>query len=55
MLSPAVIEELSARGPTVRVLGPLAGPCSPGVIVRDPTGLLLWGSDPRRDGGAAPM
>ena len=50
---PAVIEELRARGHTVRVLGPLDGPCSAEVIVRDPSGLLLCGSDPRRDGWAA--
>ncbi len=48
-----VVEELRARGHTVRVLGPLDGPCSAEAIVRDPTGLLLCGSDPRRDGWAA--
>ena len=42
-----------ARGHTVRVLGPLDGPCSAEVIVRDATGLLLCGSAPRRDGWAA--
>ena len=52
---PPVIEELRARGHNVRVLGPLDGPCSAEVIVRDPSGLLLCGSDPRRDGWAAAM
>lgn len=48
-----VIDELRARGHNVRVLGPLAGPCSAEIILRDPaTGLLLAGSDPRRDGYA---
>jgi len=50
---PAVIEELRARGHQVRVLDPLDGPCSAEVIVRDASGLLLCGSDPRRDGWAA--
>jgi gamma-glutamyltranspeptidase/glutathione hydrolase len=48
-----VIDELRARGHRVSVLGPLDGPCSAEVIVRDPTGLLMCGSDPRRDGWAA--
>ena len=50
---PAVIEDLRARGHNVRLLGPLSGPCSAEIILRDPgTGLLLAGSDPRRDGYA---
>lgn len=49
----AVFDDLRARGHQVSVLGPLDGPCSAAVIARDPTGLLLCGSDPRRDGWAA--
>jgi gamma-glutamyltranspeptidase len=48
-----VIDDLRARGHNVRLLGPLAGPCSAETILRDPSsGLLLAGSDPRRDGYA---
>ncbi|MFN8556970.1 MAG: gamma-glutamyltransferase [Dehalococcoidia bacterium] len=50
---PAVIDGLRARGHAVRVVGPLDGPCSAEIIARDATGLLLCGSDPRRDGWAA--
>lgn len=48
-----VIEELRRRGHTIRVLGALDGPCSAEAIVRTEDGLLLCGSDPRRDGWAA--
>ena len=48
-----VRDELAARGHRVAVLGDLDGPCSLAIIRRDPaTGLLLAGSDPRRDGWA---
>lgn len=51
--APEVIADLRERGHNVRVLGALEGPCSAEVIVRDPeTGLLMAGSDPRRDGYA---
>ena len=50
-----VIAELRARGHNVRLLGGLDGPCSAEVIVRDPSGLLLCGSDPRRHGWAAAL
>ena len=46
-------EELARRGHPVVLLGDLDGPCSVEVIRRDPaTGMLLAGSDPRRDGWA---
>jgi gamma-glutamyltranspeptidase / glutathione hydrolase len=49
----AVREELAARGHAVVTLGDLEGPCSVEIIRRDPaTGVLLAGSDPRRDGWA---
>jgi gamma-glutamyltranspeptidase/glutathione hydrolase len=51
--APAVIEDLRRRGHNVRVLGALDGPCSAEAIIRTPDGLLLCGSDPRRDGWAA--
>ncbi|MGI8550908.1 MAG: gamma-glutamyltransferase [Dehalococcoidia bacterium] len=52
-LPPEVIEDLRARGHAVQVLGALEGPCSAEIILRDPaTGLLMAGSDPRRDGYA---
>lgn len=51
--APAMIEDLRARGHTVRVIGPLDGPCSAEAIERRADGLLLCGSDPRRDGWAA--
>jgi gamma-glutamyltranspeptidase/glutathione hydrolase len=45
--------ELAARGHAVVTLGDLDGPCSVEVIRRDAaTGMLLAGSDPRRDGWA---
>jgi gamma-glutamyltranspeptidase len=48
-----VIADLRARGHNVRLLGPLAGPCSAEIILREPaTGMLMAGSDPRRDGYA---
>lgn len=47
------VAELRSRGHAVRLLGPLDGPCSAAIIARDPSGLLLCGSDPRRDGWAA--
>jgi gamma-glutamyltranspeptidase/glutathione hydrolase len=48
-----VRRELAARGHPVVVLGDLDGPCSVEIIRRDAaTGMLLAGSDPRRDGWA---
>jgi len=48
-----VVAELRSRGHSVRVPGALDGPCSAEVIVRDAaTGLVMAGSDPRRDGYA---
>ncbi len=48
-----VAAELARRGHAVVEIGPLEGPCSLEIIVRDPaTGMLLAGSDPRRDGWA---
>jgi len=45
--------ELADRGHPVVVLGELDGPCSIEIIRRDAaTGMLLAGSDPRRDGWA---
>jgi gamma-glutamyltranspeptidase/glutathione hydrolase len=45
--------ELASRGHPVVVLGELDGPCSVEIIRRDAgTGLLVAGSDPRRDGWA---
>jgi gamma-glutamyltranspeptidase len=45
--------ELAARGHPVVDLGDLDGPCSVEIIRRDATtGLLMAGSDPRRDGWA---
>jgi gamma-glutamyltranspeptidase len=45
--------ELAARGHPVVGLGDLDGPCSVEIIRRDAdTGMLLAGSDPRRDGWA---
>ena len=50
---PGVAAELARRGHPVVEIGPLEGPCSLEIIVRDPaTGMLLAGSDPRRDGWA---
>jgi len=49
----SVIDDLRSRGQNIRVLGALEGPCSAEIILRDPgTGLLMAGSDPRRDGYA---
>ncbi len=51
--APSVREELAARGHPVVTVGDLEGPCSIEIIRRDPaTGMLLAGSDPRRDGWA---
>ena len=48
-----VRDDLRARGHTVVVLGDLEGPCSVEIIRRDArTGMLMAGSDPRRDGWA---
>jgi len=45
--------ELARRGHPVKTVGDLEGPCSVEIIRRDPTsGMLLAGSDPRRDGWA---
>jgi gamma-glutamyltranspeptidase/glutathione hydrolase len=50
---PRVVAELVRRGHPVVEVGPLEGPCSVEIIRRDPaTGMLLAGSDPRRDGWA---
>jgi gamma-glutamyltranspeptidase len=49
---PAVRDELAARGHKLQVVGPLEGGCNAQVIVRQDDGLLLAGSDPRRDGCA---
>jgi gamma-glutamyltranspeptidase/glutathione hydrolase len=49
----AVREELARRGHPVKTVGDLDGPCSVEIIRRDAaTGMLLAGSDPRRDGWA---
>src|SRR6266576_6710323 len=47
-----VRRELARRGHPVDTVGDLEGPCSVEIIRRDPTGMLLAGSDPRRDGWA---
>jgi gamma-glutamyltranspeptidase len=45
--------ELARRGHPVHTVGDLDGPCCVEIIRRDPaTGMLLAGSDPRRDGWA---
>jgi gamma-glutamyltranspeptidase / glutathione hydrolase len=50
----AVRTELARRGHPVKTVGDLDGPCSVEIIRRDAaTGMLLAGSDPRRDGWAA--
>jgi gamma-glutamyltranspeptidase len=50
----AVCRELARRGHPVDTVGDLDGPCSVEIIRRDgATGMLLAGSDPRRDGWAA--
>ena len=49
----AVRTELARRGHPVKTVGDLDGPCSVEIIRRDAaTGMLLAGSDPRRDGWA---
>ena len=49
----AVRDELASRGHKVQLVGGLDGPCSIEIIRRDPsTGMLMAGSDPRRDGWA---
>ncbi|HZU90926.1 MAG TPA: gamma-glutamyltransferase [Stellaceae bacterium] len=49
----AVRSELARRGHPVTTLGDLEGPCSVEIIRRDSaTGMLIAGSDPRRDGWA---
>ena len=45
--------ELSHRGHSLNTVGDLDGPCSIEIIRRDANGMLLAGSDPRRDGWAA--
>jgi gamma-glutamyltranspeptidase len=48
-----VRSELARRGHPVKTVGDLDGPCSVEIIRRDAaTGMLLAGSDPRRDGWA---
>ena len=48
-----VREELAGRGHNVVTVGDLEGPCSIEIIRRDPSnGMLMAGSDPRRDGWA---
>jgi gamma-glutamyltranspeptidase len=49
----AVRSELAHRGHPVKTVGDLDGPCSIEIIRRDAaTGMLIAGSDPRRDGWA---
>jgi gamma-glutamyltranspeptidase len=49
----AVRRELAHRGHPVRTVGDLEGPCSIEIIRRDAAcGMLIAGSDPRRDGWA---
>ena len=51
--SPDVLRELASRGHNVKTVGDLEGPCSIEIIRRDPSnGMLMGGSDPRRDGWA---
>jgi gamma-glutamyltranspeptidase len=47
-----VRRELAQRGHPVNTVGDLEGPCSVEIIRRDGDGMLLAGSDPRRDGWA---
>jgi gamma-glutamyltranspeptidase/glutathione hydrolase len=48
-----VRRDLAGRGHPVRTVGDLEGPCSVEIIRREAeTGMLLAGSDPRRDGWA---
>jgi gamma-glutamyltranspeptidase len=44
--------ELARRGHPLRTVGDLEAPCSVEIIRRDPSGWLIAGSDPRRDGWA---
>jgi gamma-glutamyltranspeptidase/glutathione hydrolase len=48
-----VRRELAHRGHSLNTVGDLDGPCSIEIIRRDANGMLLAGSDPRRDGWAA--
>jgi gamma-glutamyltranspeptidase len=48
----AVRTDLARRGHPVDTVGDLEGPCSVEIIRRTPAGMLLAGSDPRRDGWA---
>jgi gamma-glutamyltranspeptidase/glutathione hydrolase len=48
----AVRRDLAQRGHPVDTVGPLDGPCSVEIIRRSEDGMLLAGSDPRRDGWA---
>ena len=51
--SDTVRDELGRRGHPIKTVGDLEGPCSVEIIRRDAaTGMLLAGSDPRRDGWA---
>jgi len=51
--SPEVLADLSGRGHNVETVGDLEGPCSIEIIRKDAsTGMLMAGSDPRRDGWA---
>ncbi|MBA2447527.1 MAG: gamma-glutamyltransferase, partial [Chloroflexi bacterium] len=51
--APEVRQELADRGHPIVMLGDLGGPCSIEIIRRDSeTGMLMAGSDPRRDGWA---
>ena len=52
-LAPEVLDELSARGHNLTVVGPLEGSCAASMILRDASGLLSAGADPRRDGWSA--
>jgi gamma-glutamyltranspeptidase/glutathione hydrolase len=47
-----VRRELTRRGHPVNTVGDLDGPCSVEIIRRQDDGMLLAGSDPRRDGWA---
>jgi gamma-glutamyltranspeptidase/glutathione hydrolase len=47
-----VRRELARRGHPVNTVGDLEGPCSVEIIRRNDDGMLLAGSDPRRDGWA---
>jgi gamma-glutamyltranspeptidase len=49
----SVRDDLAGRGHNVVTVGDLDGPCSIEIIRRDPSnGMLMGGSDPRRDGWA---